>query len=185
MTGSRGTTHLVDRKRGYLRLWVTLFVLTTCCTLWISPVEAETPAWVQAAHGSPDRVLRAWADLSAGRGGMAPTIGLEYGRELGRFAFYGIGTIEIFDKVAIAVGAGMRCALTETLEAGFETSFTRTRSHVWCSLEISNRLRIGLEKGLQGRYDAFSATYSLSESFDLSVFVGSNQTYWARISVSL
>ena len=46
---------------------------------------------------------------------MAPTIGLEYGRELGRFVFYGIGTIEIFDKVAIAVGAGMRCALTETL----------------------------------------------------------------------
>ena len=185
MTEYREGIRTVCRKHGYIRLLLALVVLAACGIAWSSPAEAETPAWVEAAHGSPDRVLRAWADLTAGRGGVAPTIGLEYGRELGRFAFYGIGTIEVFDRVSLAVGAGVRYALTEATEVGFETSFSRTSSHVWGSLELDDRLRIGIEKGLQGRYDAFSATYSLTDSFDVSVFVGSNQTYWVRISVNL
>lgn len=185
MTESREGIRSVCRKQRYVRLLLALVALAACSMAWTSPVEAETPAWVEAAHGSPDRVLRAWADLSAGPGGVAPTIGLEYGRELGRFALYGIGMIEIFDTVSLAVGAGVRYALTDALAVGFETSFSRTRSHVWGSLKIGDRLQIGVEKGLQGRYDAFSATYSLTDSLDVSVFVGSNQTYWARISVSL
>ena len=116
---------------------------------------------------------------------MAPTIGLEYGREFGRLAVYGIGTIEFFDKVFFGIGAGMRYALSDAFEVGVETSFSRPQSHVFCSIGVGGQLRIGFEKGLQGRYDALSATYALADSLDLSVFVGSNQTYWARISVHL